>query len=88
MLVRISNARHAACGITHLPDFELIGGDVVENRLLLLLDCFLQVADSLRMQDVDRKGVCIVKADNPASERDVDGHVHRYGFYNLLSPLV
>ena len=66
MSLRISNGRHAVCGIAHLPDFELIGGDVVEYRLLLLLDCFLQVADSFRQQNVNRKGVCIVKADNPA----------------------
>ena len=68
MLVRISNARHAARGITHLPDFELIRIDMVESILLLLLDCVLQVADSLRTQDVDWKGVCIVKADNSAGE--------------------
>ena len=35
-------------GITHLPNFELIGGDVVECRLLLLLNCFLQVIDGFR----------------------------------------
>ena len=28
-LLHVSNAGHAACGITHLPDFELIGSDVV-----------------------------------------------------------
>jgi hypothetical protein len=44
--LRIINARHTARGITHLPDFELIGSDVVEYRLLLLLDCVLQVIDS------------------------------------------
>jgi hypothetical protein len=34
------------CGVAHHPDFELIGGDVVERRLHLLLDCFLQVTNS------------------------------------------
>ena len=35
---------------------------------------FLQVADSLRTQNVNRKGARIVEAENPAGERDF-GHV-------------
>ena len=67
-LLHVSSAGYAARGITHLPDFELIRIDMVESILLLLLDCVLQVADSLRTQDVDWKGVCIVKADNSAGK--------------------
>ena len=52
-----------------------MGVDVVERFLILLFDCSLQVADSLRTQDVNWKGVRIVKADNPAGERDFGGHV-------------
>jgi hypothetical protein len=36
-------------GIAHHPDFELIGVDVVECTLLLLLDCFLQVMDNFHL---------------------------------------
>ena len=56
------------CGITHLPNFELVGVDVVECILLLLLDCFLQVIDSFRQQYVNRKAVCFVEAENPTVE--------------------
>ena len=55
-------------GIAHLPDVELIGGDVVEGMLLLLLDCVLQVINSFRKQDANQEGVRIVEADNPAAE--------------------
>ena len=58
-------------GIAHLPDVELIGGDVVERRLLLLLDCVLQVINSFRKQDANQEGV--IEADNPAAERDFGG---------------
>jgi hypothetical protein len=61
--------------ITHLPDCELMGGDVVEYRLDLRLDCVLQVTDSLRRRYVNQKGVGIVKAENPAGERDFGVHV-------------
>jgi hypothetical protein len=65
----------ALCGITHLPDFELISVDVVECIPLLLLDCVLQVIDSFRRQNVDHKGVRTIGAGNPAGERDFGGHV-------------
>jgi hypothetical protein len=64
------------CGIAHHPDFELIGIDVFERILLLPLDCVLQVIDSFRRQDVNRKDVRIVEPENPAEERDFgEGHV-------------
>ena len=65
-------------GVTHLPDFELVGVDVVECILLLLLDCFLQVIDGFRQWDVNQKGLHIVEAENAAGER---GHVRGRGFY-------
>ena len=74
--------------ITHLPDFKLIGGDVVEYRLLLLLDCLLQVTDGLRTHDINWKGVRIFKAGNPADERDFGGHVGEYGFYKPAESLL
>ncbi len=61
-------------GVTHLPDFELVGVDVVECILFLFLDCVLQVIDSFRQRDVNRKAVCFVEADNPTVERDFDSH--------------
>jgi hypothetical protein len=68
-------------GITHLPDFELIGVDVVECILLLLLDCFLQVIDSFRQQNINQKVVRIDEAENPTGKRDFAGHVGGRGFY-------
>ena len=61
-------------GVTHLPYFELIGVDVVECILLLFLDCVLQVIDSFRQRDVNRKAVCFVEAENPTVERDFGSH--------------
>ena len=57
-------------GRVHLPDSEFVNGDVFECRLLLLLDCYLQVTDSFRRENVNRKGVSTVKAVNPAVERE------------------
>jgi len=65
-------------GVTHLPYFELIGVDVVECILLLLLDCFLQVIDSFRQRNVNQKGPHMVEAEDTAGE---GGHVRRRGFY-------
>jgi hypothetical protein len=58
-------------GIAHLQDVELVGGDVVECRLLLLLDCFLQVIDSFRRENVNHKGVA--ESVNPAAEQEFGG---------------
>ena len=63
-------------GITDLPDFELIGIDVFELIPMIFLDCALQVMDSSRRQNVNSKGVRVVEANNPATKRDFDGHVH------------
>jgi len=60
--------------IVHLPDVELIGIDVGELILLLLLDCFLQVTDSFRERNVNRKGFRIGESEDEAVERDFGGH--------------
>jgi hypothetical protein len=75
MSLCIINAGHTAHGITHLPDFELIGSDVVEYRLLLLLDCVLQVIDSFRQRNVNQKGLRIVEAEDAAGKRAFGGYV-------------
>ena len=66
-------------GIAHLQDVELVGGDAVECRLLLLLDCFLQVINSFRKENVNHKGVMIAESENAAEEREFGGHVSNFG---------
>ncbi|SRR6266849_5638297 len=80
-----SATARALCEIVHLPDFEFIRGEVVEFRLHLLLDCFLQVMDSFRTMDVNRKDVFIVESDNRAAGRDFCGHDPRQLIPNGLN---
>jgi len=69
-------------GIVHLPDFELIGVDEVEYRLLRLLDGVLQETDSFRRQNVNWKGFQLVESENSAVERDFGSHAG--GVVNLF----
>ena len=77
MSLQIGNGSYVR-GVTHLPEFELLGVNVVECILVPLLDRHLQVIDGFRQLNVNQEGRHIVEAENAAGER---GHVRRRRFY-------
>jgi hypothetical protein len=61
-------------GFSHLPNVKLIGGDVVEFWLLLLLDCFLQMSDGFTEKYLNRKDAFNVGSENRAEDSQRQRH--------------
>ena len=55
-------------GCAHLPELQSVGVDVFECNLLLLLDRFLESADSLSTRNLEREGLTKIIALDPTKE--------------------
>ena len=64
----------ANSAMTHLPQLKSIRSDIVELRLLLLLDCFLHFTPYFVVPNFDRKNLVDRRVDYPAEQRDSSRH--------------